>query len=70
MAKVTNYYTTLYQREYPDPPGRLLSTHIEPFQINDKVPSEAEAEAEAAVRRFRPHNADVHTHLRAGHFKT
>ena len=46
MAKVTKDYTTLYHREDPDPPGQPLATHVDPFQINYKVPLEAEVEAE------------------------
>ena len=66
MAKVTKDYVTLYQKEDPDPPGRPLATHVEPFQINDEVPSEAEVDAE--VRLLHPHKEGGHTHLRAEHF--
>ena len=67
MAKVTKDYATLYQQEDPYPPVRLLSTHVDPFQINDNVPSEVEVES--AVQCLRPHKAGNHTHLRAEHFK-
>ena len=68
MAKVTKDYDTLYQREDPDPPGRMLATHVDPFYINDDVPSETEVKA--AVRCPHPHKAGGHTHLRMEHFNT
>ena len=42
MAKVMGDYGALYWREYPDPPGRTVSTHVTPLRINDDVPTEAE----------------------------
>ena len=45
MFKVKKDYATLYKREDPDPTNRLLATHVDPFQINYKVPLEAEVEA-------------------------
>ena len=68
MAKFSKDYTTFYQREDHYPPSWLLSTHVDYFQINNDVPSEAEAEAE--VLRLLPLKAGGHTHLRADHFKT
>ena len=68
MAKFTKDYGTLYFQEDPDPPGQMLVTQVDFFQIKYEVPSEAEVEAE--VRRLRPHKAGVHTHLHADHFKT
>ena len=52
MFKVKKDYATLYKREDPDPTNRLLATHVDPFQINDGVPSEAEVEA--VVQRLHP----------------
>lgn len=45
MAKLKKGYATIYQREEPDPPGRPMSTHVDPSQINDEVPSEAKVKA-------------------------
>ena len=39
LAKVSRDYYTLYQRDYPSPPGRPLPIHISPFQIEDGLPS-------------------------------
>ena len=49
MGKVTGYFWTLYQKEEPHPPGQLLATYVDPFQVNDYTSSEAEAEAEAVL---------------------
>ena len=67
MAKFARDYATLYQQEYPYPPVRLFTTHVDTFQINYYVPSEVEVEA--AVRRLCPHKSGGHTHLRVEHFK-
>ena len=48
-------------------PGQLLVTHVDPFQINNEVQSEAEVEA--GVRHLRPHKEGGHTHLHAEHFR-
>ena len=52
-SKVAKDYATLYQREDPDPPGRLLATHIYLFKIKYEFPSEVEVEV--LVQRLRPH---------------
>ena len=70
MTKVIKDSSTFCQRENPYPPDQPLSTHIDPFWVNNDVPLKAEAEAEAAVRRLRPHKAGGHTHLRVDHFNT
>ena len=67
MAKFARDYATLYQQEYPYPPVRLFTTHVDTFQINYYVPSEVEVEA--AVRRLCPHKSGGRTHLRVEHFK-
>ena len=35
IDNVTKDYTTLYQMGHPEPPGKPLATHVDPFQIND-----------------------------------
>ena len=45
-------FHTLYQREEPHNPGIPLATHVDPVQVNDATPSEAEVEA--AVCCLRP----------------
>ena len=61
MEKVRGIFHTLYKREDPHPPGLTVETHVDPAKVNDKIPSEAEVEAE--VRCLRPHMAVRHTHL-------
>ena len=51
MEKVPGDYTTLYQRKYPSPTRTHVPTHMIPFYIDDKRPTEGEIEA--AVRRLR-----------------
>ena len=67
MAKVTKYYATLYQQEYPNTRGQPLATHVDHFQINDEIPSWAEVEK--SVQSLFPHKLGGHTHLFANHFK-
>ena len=68
MVKVAKDYGTLYQREYPYHPGRLLTTQIDLFHINNDVPSEAEVEAE--VRQLHPHKSGGHTQIHTENLKT
>ena len=67
MENVRGDFQTLYQQEDPHPPGIPLETHVEPVQVNNATPSEAEMET--VVRILRPLKAGGHTHLRAEHFK-
>ena len=61
MEKVRGILHTLYQREDPNPPGLPVETHVDPVKVNEKIPSEAEVEAE--VRCLRPHMAVRYTQL-------
>ena len=45
LEMISGDYAALYQREDPYPPGRSFFTHVAPFQIDDKIPTEAEVEA-------------------------
>ena len=45
----------------PFPPGRPVPTHIIPFDISDKTPTEGEIEA--AVRLMRIKRKVINTHL-------
>ena len=67
MEKFRGDFQTLYQSEEPHPPGIPLATHMDPVQLNDETPSEAEVEA--AVRRVCPLKAGKHTHLCSENFK-
>ena len=68
MYKVTKDYSTLYQWEDPELPVQLLDTHIDPFQIIDEVPTEAEVEA--AVQCPRSLKAGGKNNLRVERFNT
>ena len=61
MEKVRGDFQTLYQREEPHPPGLPLATHVEPVQVNDVTPLEAEVETE--FRRLHPLKSGRHAHL-------
>ena len=39
IEKVYRDYAALYQQEEPSPPGRPVTIHIAPFQIEDGVPT-------------------------------
>ena len=65
--KVRGDFQTLYHGEYPQPPILPLETHVDPGQVNNAVPSEAEVETPA--RHLRLLKAVGRTHLRAEHFK-
>ena len=42
--KLRGDFQTLYQQEEPHPPGLPLATHVDPAQMNNATPSEAEVE--------------------------
>ena len=67
MEKVRGDLQTLYQREEPHTPVMPLATHMDPFQVNDVTPYEAEVET--VVCCLRPLKPGGHTHLRAEHLK-
>ena len=66
MENVGGYFQTLYQMEEPHAPGLLLSTHVNPAEVNDKISSEVEAET--VVLRLGLHRVGGHTHLCAEKF--
>ena len=44
-----------------------LATHVDPAEVNDKIP--LEAEVESVIGRLRPHSKGGHTHIHADHFE-
>ena len=68
MDNVTKDYSTIYQREKNYPSGQPLTTHVDPFQINDDVPSDMEVKS--AVQIHCSHKAVNHTYLCEEHFRT
>ena len=67
MEKFRGDFQAIYHREEPHPTGLPLATHVNPANMKDDIPSEAEVEA--AVRRLRLHRACGNNHIRAEHFK-
>ena len=69
--KVRGGFHNLFQWEDPHTPGLPLATHVDPSKVNDKISSEAEAEAEveSVVHYLHPHRAGGHTHLCVEYFK-
>ena len=68
MDNVTKDYSTIYQREKNYPSGQPLTTHVDPFHINDDVPSDMEVKS--AVQIHCSHKAVNHTYLCEEHFRT
>ena len=67
MEKVRGDLQTLYQMEEPHPPGIPLAKHVDPVQVNDTNPLEAEVEEAVICLRLR--KAGGNNHLRAEYFK-
>ena len=45
IEKVRGDFQNLYKREDLHPPGLPLATHVDPSQVNDDTPLEAEVES-------------------------
>ena len=67
MENFRGDFHTLYQMEEPHTPGLTLETHVNPVQVNDANPSEAEAEV--VFCRLLPLKSGGHNHLHSEHFK-
>ena len=67
MEKVRGDLQTLYQMEEPHPPGIPLAKNVDPVQVNDTNPLEAEVEEAVICLRLR--KAGGNNHLRAEYFK-
>ena len=63
IEKVLGEYAVLYQREDPYLPGQPVPTHVIPFYIDDKTPTDEKIEG--AVRQMRRNRSGGHIHLRA-----
>ena len=50
MENVRGDFQTLYQQEDPHPPGIPLETHVEPVQVNNATPSDAEVGVSACLK--------------------
>ena len=68
LEKVSRDYAAIYYQEDPSPLGKPFLTHIDPFQINDGFPTEAEVKV--AVCQLRSNSTGGPTHLQAKHLYT
>jgi hypothetical protein len=68
LQDISNTWQTLYTKESPSPPGPPVPVHIQPYNIDDTVPTEDEIAT--AVRRLGNGRAPGHTGLKAEDIKT